>query len=83
MIDGTCLEVVASKTIPKNNRSGVRGGSYYSKTDSWVATITFKGKQHYLGRYDTIAKAAQARRRAEEELVEPFLKEYAHLISEE
>ncbi len=77
------MEVIASKTVAKNNRSGVKGVSYYSRTDSWVATLTFKGKYYYLGKFNTIAKAAQARWRAEEELVNPFLEQCSHLISDE
>ncbi len=83
LIEGTCLEVIASKTIPKNNRSGIKGVSYYSRTDSWVATLTFKGIHYYLGKFNTIAEAAQARWKAEEELINPFLKEHSHLISGE
>ncbi len=83
LIEGTCLEVVASKTIAKNNRSGVKGVSYYSRTDSWVATLTFKGEHYFLGKFDTVAEAAQARRQAEEELIHPFLEKYSHLISDE
>lgn len=82
MIDGTCLEMVASDTLSKNNRSGVRGVSYYSKTDSWVATITFKGKRYYLGRYKVVQEAANARRLAEERLIEPFIEEHRILLSE-
>ncbi len=83
LIEGTCLELIASKTVAKNNRSGVTGVSYYSRTDSWVATLTFKGKHYYLGKFDTIDKAAQARWQAEEELINPFLEQYSHLLSGE
>lgn len=82
MIDGTCLELITSDTIPKNNRSGVKCVSYYSRTDSWVAKLTFKGKQYYLGKYDTVAEAAAARRKAEEELVAPFVEQHSGLLSE-
>lgn len=81
LIEGTCLEVIASKTIPKNNRSGIKGVSYYSRTDSWVATLTFKGKYFFLGKFSTVAEAAQARRRAEEEIITPFFEEHCHLIT--
>ena len=81
LIDGTCLETIASKTIPKNNRSGVKGVSYYSRTDSWIATLTFKGKRYYLGKFDTVAEAAQARLQAENSLLKPFLEEHAHLMT--
>ena len=82
LIEGTCLEVIASATVPKNNRSGVKGVSYYSRTDSWIATITFQGRHYYLGKFDTIAEAAQARWQAEEELINPFIERYSHLLSD-
>ncbi|HMM06749.1 MAG TPA: AP2 domain-containing protein [Clostridiales bacterium] len=82
LIDGTCLEQIASKTIPKDNRSGVKGVSYYSQSASWVATLTFKGKHYYLGKYKSVLEAAKARWHAEEQLVTPFIEEHAHLLSE-
>lgn len=81
LIEGTCLEIIASKTIAKNNQSGVKGVSYYSRTDSWVATLTFKGKHYHLGKFDTINEAAQARWQAEKEIINPFIKEHSKLIS--
>ncbi len=80
LIDGTCLEVIASSKIPKDNRSGIKGVSYYSKTDSWVATLTFKGQHYYLGKYDNVRDAAHARWRAEDELIMPFIHQHRHLL---
>lgn len=80
MIDGTCLEVIASSKVAKNNRSGVKGVSYYSKTNSWIASLTFKGQYYYLGKFDNIMEAAKARWRAEDEIVKPFLEENRHLL---
>ncbi|WP_250227715.1 AP2 domain-containing protein [Anaeropeptidivorans aminofermentans] len=81
LIDGTCLEVIASSKVSKNNRSGIKGVSYYSKTNSWIATLTFKGKRHYLGEYDNITAAAKARWKAEEEIIKPFIDEHRHLLN--
>ena len=39
--------------------------------------IFFKGKRHYLGQYGRFEDAVKARKRAEEELFEPFLREFA------
>lgn len=80
LIEGTCLEVIASEKVPKNNISGVRGVSYHSKTDSWVATINFKNKHYYLGKFEKLTDAAAARQRAEEEHFEPILDKYRHLL---
>lgn len=48
-----------------SNTSGVTG-VYRCKSGKWAAQITFKGKTHYLGTYDTLEEAAKARSRAEE-----------------
>ena len=80
LIDGTCLEVIASDTVPSNNRSGVKGVSYYSRTDSWVATLNFKGKHYWLGKYDTVDEAARQRQLAEEAIFDPFIEAHSHLL---
>ncbi len=80
LIEGTCLELIASPYIPQNNCSGVKGVSYYSRTNSWVATLTFQGRNYYLGRYETVEEAARARCEAEKTIVWPFLEKYEYLI---
>ncbi|SHK84843.1 AP2 domain-containing protein [Desulforamulus aeronauticus] len=82
MIDGTCLELIASTKVPRDNRSGIKGVSYYSRTDSWVATLNFKGRHYYLGNHDTIIEAAKARWQAEDEILMPFIEENRHLLKE-
>ncbi len=42
-----------------------------------MAQITFKGKNHYLGRYNKKEEAIEARKKAEETMFEEFLKEFA------
>lgn len=80
MVEGTCLEVIASAKISVNNVSGVKGVSRYSKNNSWVATINLQGRHYCLGEYKEISEAAKARRRAEGELFEPILDRYRHLL---
>ena len=80
MIDGTCLELLVSSKLPKNNRSGIKGVSYYSKTDSWIATLTLKGQYYYLGNYEKRLDAAKARWCAEEALIKPFIEGYIHRL---
>lgn len=77
LIDGTCVELIQSKTIRRNNTSGVTGVEWMPRTNKWKAVIFFKGKRHYLGCYGKFEDAVKARRRAEEELFEPFLEEYS------
>ena len=66
LIDGTCVEIMLSKTVPKNNTSGFRGVT--KKRDKWQAYITYGGKREYLGVYDTPEEAAKIRSVAEEKV---------------
>lgn len=73
VIEGTVVECLKSK-IPKNNTSGVKGVYFYR--GKWVAYITFRRVHHYLGSFDSIAKASIARKKAEEKYFGPLLKKY-------
>ena len=76
-VDGTCVEMLRSKKIRKNNRSGVTGVNWVSRNRVWRATIYFKGTHYSLGSYHEFEDAVEARKRAEEELFEPVLREFA------
>ena len=60
----------------KTNTSGVRGVYYNKKRHKWIAQIMFKQKCYYLGGYEQIDDAAEARAEAEEKLYGDFLKWY-------
>lgn len=55
----------ANQGLRTNNRSGVKGVSWESRSKKWRADITIGGKQIVLGRFRTIEDAAAARRAAE------------------
>lgn len=76
-IDGTCVEMLAAKTVRRNNTSGVPGVDWRAAKQLWRATICFKGKRHYLGSYRRFEDAVKARKRAEENLFDKFLEEFA------
>lgn len=76
-VDGTCVELLAAKTVRRNNTSGVPGVDWMSGRQRWRATICFKGKRYYLGRYRQFEDAVNARKRAEENLHDSFLREFA------
>ena len=76
-IDGTCVEMIRAGTVRRNNTSGVPGVDWQADKGRWRATICFKGKRRYLGRYARFEDAVKARKRAEDELFEPFLEEFA------
>lgn len=75
-VDGTCVEMIRANTVRSNNTSGVPGVDWLTRKQRWRASICFKGKRHYLGSYTEFDDAVKARKRAEEELVEPFLEEF-------
>lgn len=76
-IDGTCVEMLQTRTVRSNNTSGVPGVDWLMKKQRWRASICFKGKRRYLGSYSRFEDAVGARKRAEEELFEPFLSEFS------
>lgn len=67
----------------KNNKSGYRGVSLNKRTNRYAADITFKGKRHHLGEFDTAEEAHDAYLKAKEELYEPYLKDFLHSNPEE
>lgn len=76
-IEGTCVEMLAARTVRKNNTSGTPGVDWMAKKQRWRASICFKGKRRYLGSYERFEDAVQARKRAEEELFDTFLDVYS------
>ena len=76
-IDGTCVELLRSGTMRRNNSSGVPGVDWWAAKGKWRATICFKGKRTYLGSYQRFEDAVAARRKAEENLHGKFLREFA------
>lgn len=73
---GTCVEMLQTETLYKSNTSGVRGVYYNTKRRKWIAQIMFRQKCYYLGGYDQIEEAAEARAEAEEKIFGDFLKWY-------
>lgn len=74
LIDGTCVEKISRTGLQKNNTSGFTG--VQSRGNQWIAVITFKRKVFYLGKYEKLEDAVQARKRAEEMLFGEFLDWY-------
>ena len=76
-IDGTCVAMLRAKTVRRNNTSGVPGVEWVARKQRWRASICFKGKRHYLGSYRSFDDAVKARKEAEEEFHDRFLREFA------
>lgn len=62
-IDGTCLEIIASDKLPKDNTSGHKGVARYR--NQWQAYICYAGKQYSFGHFDDIKRAVAIRKGAE------------------
>ena len=76
-VDGTCVEFLRGRRIRSDNTSGATGVEWLEDKRLWRATINFKGKRRYLGAYRNFEDAVKVRKRAEEELFEPFLREFS------
>ena len=63
-VNGTSLDMIRSKKVPNDNTTGYRG--VYLIKGKYVAKIVFQKKAYYLGVYDNIEEAAEARKEAEE-----------------
>lgn len=53
-----------------SNSSGVRGVSFNKQFQKWEATITFRGKRRHLGRFADFDDAVEARRKAEDAILQ-------------
>ena len=49
----------------QNNTSGVNGVSWHTKIKRYVASITVNSKHKYIGCYESLDEAANARKEAE------------------
>ncbi len=71
----TRSKVAGSRCMPSNNTSGVRGVCWHKRIQKWVAYICVQGKYLNLGRFDTIEKAAAARKVVAKEYFGEFCNE--------
>lgn len=67
-VAGTSIEILQGNKIPTNNTTGYRG--VYLVKGKYLAKIVFQKKQYFLGTYDSIEEAANARKDAEKLLFE-------------
>ncbi len=74
-VDGTSLDILRSKKVPTDNTTGYKG--VYLINGKYMAKIVFRGKAYYLGTYDDIEEAHEARLDAEEALFQPTLEYHA------
>lgn len=67
-IAGTSIDAIRSEKVRSDSTTGVRG--VYMRREKFRAVITFQQKCYFLGSYETLEAAAQARQAAEEALFE-------------
>lgn len=73
-VAGTSVDILKSKKVPKDNTTGYKG--VYLIRGKYVAKIVFQKKAYYLGVYDCIEDAAEARKEAEEILFDGVAEHY-------
>ena len=74
LYEGTNITMISRPQSYCNSSTGVLGVSPYYK--KFKATLKLRGKQIYLGVYDTIEEAAEARKKGEERYFKPIVEEY-------
>lgn len=74
LYEGTNITMISRAQSYCNSSTGVLGVSPYYKR--FKATLKLRGKQIYLGVYDTIDEAAEARRKGEEKYFRPIVEVY-------
>ena len=77
IVGGTSIStIVASKIRPARAASGHTGIYLDKRSGKWIANINVRKKRYYLGRYDDINKAVNARKLGEQRLHDPMIMQY-------
>lgn len=71
--NGTYLPGLTRKTVNKNNTSGYKGVSYRKDRNKYRAYIKYQRKNIFLGYYDKLEDAVEARKIAEKIVLEEVL----------
>lgn len=74
--ENTSLHQIKDRKEYKTNSTGKRGVSYNKRSGKYTARITFQGKRYWLGSYQTLEGAVQAREIAERNIFGRFIEWY-------
>lgn len=74
--EGTCLYQITGLKEYKTSTTGKRGVSYNKRSSKYTARITFQGKRYWLGAYQALEDAVQAREIAERNIFGSFIEWY-------
>ena len=77
---GTKITMLRPDRPQKNNTSGVRGVTWDSSREKWIAHLYFKGKRVLNKRFSKKQDAINARKEAEEKYFKPVLEKYGKEI---
>lgn len=80
--EDTMLCSLQNRKRMKNNKTGINGVSWCNTYQKYVANIRFQKRLIFLGRFNTLEEAAQARGKAEEKYFNPILEKYGRLENE-
>lgn len=75
-IDNTSISSLKHRKLNSNNKSGHRGVAYNKFKKKWEAYIKLRYKHIYLGAFDTIEEAIQARLDGENKYYKPVIEKY-------
>jgi len=75
LVDGTCIEWLKGRSTRSDNKTGYPG-IFKKKNGRYQASIGFKKKMYYLGTFDNLKDAVDARNKAKEEIHGTFINAY-------
>lgn len=75
-IDKTSIALISKTTTNVNNTAGFRGVSFDKSRNKYRAYIKLRYKNIFLGRFDTLEQAKNARLEAENKFYKPLIEEY-------
>ena len=75
MVDGTCVEWLRDRKRRTDNKTGYKG-VFRKKNGKYAAYIGFKKKVFYIGTYETLNQAVEARKEAEDQIFGSCLESY-------
>lgn len=74
--DTSVAAIIGSTRRKKKNISGVTGVYWQKNAQKWYAMISLHNKNYFLGYFDSVAEAAEARANAEKKYYWPILRKY-------
>lgn len=80
-VHGTNLGIITKKEPNKNSTTGIRGVSWCTSKQKYIAAINFQGKPYYLCSSKDKEVCKKARKEAEEQLFDKFLDWYKNRTS--